>query len=103
MSRVKDMVIDAHNAEYDTMFSDELIKEYARVSYREGCDEKWQKRLYVILAALRKAVIREASVGTVELGDCEYDADYLLRDKDGKIDMMGYRGVYDLIPHKETT
>jgi hypothetical protein len=50
---------------YDTMFSDELVKEYARVSYRDRVDSDQQKKLAAILAVIRKTVVKELSVGVV--------------------------------------
>lgn len=64
MSLMKDASIDLHNR-YGDMFSDELVKEYARVMYREGGGRGWQDKLESILSAIRSAVIREESVGTV--------------------------------------
>lgn len=83
---------------YDTMTVHELVKK----AYQVGCDD-WPalalefKELPSIESALRKACIREASVGTMtktmrQKGSVEWNTP----------SKRFHEGVYDLIP-KETT
>ena len=120
MARVKDAVIDAHNAGYEKMTVHELVGYlvYApdNLNIHVTCMHDYSKDHDIIESALRKAVIREASVGTI----------YVARDYDDGCpefrfkcpeSLTGIKGQqvcklcgelipernYDLIPHKETT
>jgi hypothetical protein len=61
--------------------------------------------MWSIESALRKAVIREASAGTIEMDEDPSEIGWSLKDKEGKFALnipFWHEGIFDLIPHKET-
>jgi hypothetical protein len=91
MGRVKDMVIDAHNAGYGDATVDELFE----VLFAK---DKWDEEVPVLKSALRTAVVREASVGTCHASPSKWKGVPTILKSIDRVE----EGDYDLIPHKET-